>query len=117
MQEVKGMKKIIAMAVAFMTVFSVSAHAEDASVKDQVKQYGKAQYQENVKFKQDKMKETKDFHKQQKEEFKGKEVELTIKDAGDGQTRAVQVQVRENPPEGEGSMGVAISNTELEKIV
>ncbi len=48
--------------------------------------------------------------------YKGKEVEIMIKGVGNGHDRSVRIMVRENPPEGEGSMGVAISNTELEKI-
>ena len=42
--------------------------------------------------------------------YKGKNVNLLIKDAGNGRDRSVQVEVRQKPPEGEGSMGVAISN-------
>lgn len=47
--------------------------------------------------------------------YKGKNVELTV---GNGLKpfRTIVVEVRENPPEGEGSMGVAISNTEMVKI-
>lgn len=44
--------------------------------------------------------------------FKGKTVELIIND----DSQAVTVEVRENPPQGEGSMGVAISNTKMVKI-
>ena len=47
--------------------------------------------------------------------YKGKTVELLIKDKK-GNERTVKVEVRANPPAGEGSMGVAISNTEMEKI-
>lgn len=46
--------------------------------------------------------------------YKGKEVELMVVE--NGRDRSVQVQVRENPPEGEGSLGVAISNTEMVKV-
>lgn len=42
--------------------------------------------------------------------YKGKKVKLTIND------KEVLVEVRENPPVGEGSMGVAISNTEMVKL-
>lgn len=47
--------------------------------------------------------------------FKGRRVNMLI-ESKDGNRRGVVVEVRENPPEGEGSMGVAISNTEMEKI-
>ena len=47
--------------------------------------------------------------------FKGKEVELGIEEEG-GNAYMRSVLVRENPPEGEGSMGVAISNVEMIKI-
>ena len=47
--------------------------------------------------------------------FKGKEVTLNIIKTGETKKSLVQIEVRENPPEGEGSMGVAISNTELVK--
>lgn len=46
--------------------------------------------------------------------FKGKMVDLFI--LREGQTNSLSVLVRENPPQGEGSMGIAISNTEMEKI-
>ncbi len=42
---------------------------------------------------------------------KGKKINLVIND-----NKLVEVEVRENPPEGEGAIGVAISNTEMEKI-
>lgn len=45
---------------------------------------------------------------------KGKEVELAVD--REGQSMSLSVQVRENPPEGEGSMGVVISNTEMERF-
>ena len=49
--------------------------------------------------------------------YKGKTVRLEIEGTdGNNQRRQVEIEVRENPPEGEGSMGVAISNTEMEKI-
>jgi regulator of sigma E protease len=44
--------------------------------------------------------------------YKGKIVILEI----EGRPQGVPVQVRENPPEGEGSMGVAISNREMVKM-
>jgi len=47
--------------------------------------------------------------------YKGKEVILGVKNL-EGQVQDLPVQVRENPPEGEGSMGVAISNVEMVKI-
>jgi len=45
---------------------------------------------------------------------KGKKVELVI--GGNADLRSVQIEVRENPPAGEGSMGVAISNMEMVKL-
>jgi regulator of sigma E protease len=48
--------------------------------------------------------------------YKGKEVTLNIIKKGETKITLSQIEVRENPPEGEGSMGVAISNTELIKI-
>lgn len=45
---------------------------------------------------------------------KGKETNLLIN--RDGQLIPFKVMVRENPPVGEGAMGVAISNTEMTKI-
>ena len=50
------------------------------------------------------------------EKYKGKNVELEIMDKEQTQRSVLTIQVRENPPEGEGAMGVAVSNTELEKI-
>lgn len=47
--------------------------------------------------------------------YKGGRVNLLI-ESKDGNRRGVVVEVRANPPAGEGSMGVAISNMELEKI-
>jgi regulator of sigma E protease len=44
------------------------------------------------------------------EKYKGGNVKLIINN------KEVEVEVRENPPEGEGSMGVAISNTEMEPV-
>lgn len=43
--------------------------------------------------------------------FRGKKVNLTIND-----NKTIEVDVRENPPEGEGSVGIAISNTEMVKV-
>jgi len=43
--------------------------------------------------------------------YKGKKVTLYLND-----NRTVVVDVRENPPQGEGSMGIAISNTEMQKL-
>lgn len=42
--------------------------------------------------------------------YKGKNVKMVVGD------REVNVEVRSNPPAGEGSMGVAISNTEMVKV-
>ncbi len=50
----------------------------------------------------------------QVEKNKGKEIELSIERKG--QTQDLFVQIREIAPEGEGLMGVVISNTEMEKI-
>jgi regulator of sigma E protease len=47
---------------------------------------------------------------------KGGKVTLEIGNKNRENLKQVNVEVRENPPEGEGSMGVAISNTEMEKI-
>ncbi|MBP9817573.1 site-2 protease family protein [Candidatus Shapirobacteria bacterium] len=46
--------------------------------------------------------------------YKGKSVELEIV-RGDLKL-SLPIEVRENPPKGEGSMGITISNTEMEKI-
>lgn len=43
--------------------------------------------------------------------YKGKKVLLEI-----NENNKISVEVRENPPEGQGSMGVAISNTEMVKL-
>jgi len=48
--------------------------------------------------------------------FKGGKVMLDVIKAGESQKSLVEIEVRENPPEGEGSMGVAISNTEMVKF-
>jgi regulator of sigma E protease len=45
---------------------------------------------------------------------KGQQVDLTVKN--DGQETDYMVEVRANPPAGEGSMGVVISNTEIVKM-
>ena len=47
---------------------------------------------------------------------KGGKVMLEVGDKNRENLRKVEVEVRQNPPEGEGSMGVAISNTEMEKV-
>ena len=47
--------------------------------------------------------------------FKGTEVMLNIIKKDETKISSTKIEVRENPPEGEGSMGVAISNTELIK--
>ncbi|MEI8068042.1 MAG: M50 family metallopeptidase [Candidatus Shapirobacteria bacterium] len=46
--------------------------------------------------------------------YKGKNVKLLISD--NSINKEIQIQVRENPPAGEGSMGIAISNTEMVKV-
>jgi len=48
-------------------------------------------------------------------ESKGKEVELVV-EKKDGQEASVMVLVRDNPPEGEGSMGVIINSIEMKKF-
>lgn len=48
--------------------------------------------------------------------FKGKAVKLLISNDQTKTDKEIIVQTRENPPEGEGSLGVAIANTEMEKI-
>ncbi len=50
------------------------------------------------------------------EKYKGQEVQVEITDKEQTQRSVRTILVRENPPEGEGSMGVAISNTEMEPI-
>ncbi len=47
--------------------------------------------------------------------YKGGRVGLSIV-SKDGESRRVEVEVREKPPAGEGSMGVAISNVEITQI-
>jgi regulator of sigma E protease len=48
--------------------------------------------------------------------YKGKDVLLEVKKASDDSSVQIKTEVRENPPEGEGSIGVAVSNTEMEPI-
>ena len=57
------------------------------------------------------------------EKNKGKEVELIVGngreedgDVGNGRDRSVRIKIREIAPDGEGLMGVVISNTEMQKI-
>jgi regulator of sigma E protease len=50
------------------------------------------------------------------EKYKGKKVSLEIGGTNHDSPVQMQVEVRENPPSGEGSMGVAISNTDLVKV-
>jgi regulator of sigma E protease len=45
--------------------------------------------------------------------YKGKAVTLTVVKKGTNEPVPVMLQVRDNPPEGEGAMGVAISNIEM----
>ncbi|MDD4135836.1 MAG: M50 family metallopeptidase [Candidatus Shapirobacteria bacterium] len=47
---------------------------------------------------------------------KGKNVNLEIGGASYASPVQKEVEVRENPPEGEGSIGIAISNTEMVKV-
>lgn len=47
--------------------------------------------------------------------YKGKKVELTVTGA-DNETKILNLDVRENPPQGEGSLGIAISNSDVQKI-
>lgn len=51
---------------------------------------------------------------QEVEKYKGEEIELFIN--REGQDVALSVEVREKAPEGEGLMGIVISNTEMEKV-
>jgi len=46
--------------------------------------------------------------------FRGQQVSLLVN--RDGELLTLSVEVRDNPPSGEGGMGVAISNTEMVKI-
>ncbi len=48
--------------------------------------------------------------------YKGQMVNLEIGGASHASPVQIGVEVRENPPEGEGSMGVSISNTEMIKM-
>lgn len=48
------------------------------------------------------------------DEKKGKEIEILIE--REGQEKLINLMVRENPPENEGRIGVAISNLEMEKM-
>ena len=48
--------------------------------------------------------------------YKGKIVQLRIKNYELKIEKEIQILVRENPPVGEGAMGVSISNTEMKKI-
>jgi len=48
--------------------------------------------------------------------YKGETVKLRITNYELQIEKDIEVQVRENPPEGEGSMGIAISNTIMQKI-
>jgi regulator of sigma E protease len=51
------------------------------------------------------------------DKYKGENVKLIINNEElKIYNKEVEVEVRENPPEGEGSMGVAISNTEMEPV-
>lgn len=47
------------------------------------------------------------------QKYKGEPVEITI--VRDGETMIVNLTPRENPPEGEGAMGVGITNIEIKK--
>lgn len=48
--------------------------------------------------------------------YKGKKVEIKVQNLNSKQENVIEVEVRTNPPAGEGSMGVAISNTEMQKV-
>ncbi len=48
--------------------------------------------------------------------YKGKKVGLTVERKGSPEALSLEVQVREKVPEGEGAMGVVVSNTEMQKI-
>jgi len=48
--------------------------------------------------------------------YKGKNVNLEIGGANHDSPVQMQIEVRENPPEGEGSIGIAISNIEMVKV-
>ena len=48
------------------------------------------------------------------QKYKGKKLELLIESGGN--ERKVEVEIRNEAPEGQGLMGVVISNTEMEKI-
>lgn len=51
------------------------------------------------------------------DKYKGQKIKLIINNEElKTYNKEINIEVRENPPEGEGSMGVAVSNTELEKI-
>ncbi|MFA6602330.1 MAG: M50 family metallopeptidase [Candidatus Shapirobacteria bacterium] len=48
--------------------------------------------------------------------YKGGEVELGVISKGTNDVKTVRVEVRANPPEGQGAMGVAVSNIEMVKL-
>jgi regulator of sigma E protease len=48
--------------------------------------------------------------------YKGRSVKLRVTSYESNLTKEIEVEVRENPPAGEGAMGVAVSNTELVKL-
>lgn len=48
--------------------------------------------------------------------YRGKEVELGILPKGSNQEKIVSVEVRANPPSGQGAMGVSVSNVEMVKV-
>ena len=48
--------------------------------------------------------------------YKGKVVQLRVTSYESEIEKDIEVMVRENPPVGEGSMGVAISNTKMQKV-
>ena len=48
--------------------------------------------------------------------YKGKTVELEIENGQTHRSARTLVEVRENPPAGEGSIGISISNTEMVKV-
>jgi len=62
----------------------------------------------------ERVKETKELI-EKVDKYKGGPVELGIETI-EGKTERTMVLVRENPPEGEGSMGVVITSTEMKKL-
>lgn len=78
--------------------------AEEAGLKedDWIKKVGEVEIKEGSEL------------TQEVEKYKGEEIELFIN--REGQDSVLPVRVREKAPEGEGLMGIVISNTEMEKV-